>query len=353
MSTATFRLEAEVNPLDWAALTSYLTDQGHRLVLAEGPCQFAGGMGNWNYLVHLDGRPHVLRRPPGGPLPLGANDMAREFRILSRLGAHFPLAPSAPFYCADARVIGAPFLLIEYRDGVVLRDAMPDGMGELNAAALQLAPKMVDVLVQLHSLDPRVLGLQELGRPEGMVARQARNWTRRANDAWDGNMPKGLARIATWLERPAPQPQRTSLLHSDYKLDNLILARDTLQPVALIDWDMGTLGDPLLDLATLLSYWAEEGDHPAMLALRQMPTAAPGFPKRVEVMALYGDASGLSLEQFSYYRMLALFKLCVVFRQLYLRHRAVGFRGAPAVGFPALVDGLIDFSSHALFTERF
>ncbi len=116
---------------------------------------------------------------------------------------------------------------------------------------------------------------------------------------------------------------------------------------------MGTLGDPLLDLATLLSYWAEEGDHPAMLALRQMPTAAPGFPKRVEVMALYARASGLSLERFSYYRMMALFKLCVVFRQLYLRHRVAGFRGAPAVGLPALVDGLIDFSSHALFTERF
>ncbi len=209
MSTATFRLEAEVNPLDWDSLTTYLADRGYSLVLADGPRQFAGGMGNWNYLVHLDGCPHVLRRPPAGPLPLGANDMAREFKILSRLGVHFPLAPSASIYCADERVIGAPFLIIEYRDGMVLRGAMPDGMVELNAGALRLASKMVDVLVQLHALDFRILDLQELGRPEGMVARQARNWTRRANDAWDGNMPKGLARIASWLERPAPQPQRT------------------------------------------------------------------------------------------------------------------------------------------------
>jgi aminoglycoside phosphotransferase (APT) family kinase protein len=353
MPQALFRSAADTDKLDWAEAARYLALVGHELDLGDRILQFAGGLGNWNFLVTLDGKPHVLRRPPAGPLPQGANDMAREYRILSRLSRSFPLAPHSPVYCDDSSVLGAPFLLIEYREGRIIREDLPEGIAHTPALRQQLAARTVDVLVRLHAVDPQAAGLQDLGRPVGMVERQAKNWTMRARDAFGDVLPLGLERIAQWLGRPSPSPQRTAILHSDFKLDNLIFSPVTEAPVALIDWDMGTLGDPLLDVATLLSYWAEPSDPTAMLALRQMPTALPGFPTRAEVMELYARRSGLRLDEFKYYRVLALFKLCVVFQQLYQRYLRGQSRNEKAASFGTLTAGLIDFSEHVLATERY
>jgi aminoglycoside phosphotransferase (APT) family kinase protein len=161
-------------------------------------------------------------------------------------------------------------------------------------------------------------------------------------------LPVHLATVATWLERPAPTPQRTSLLHCDFKLNNIVLASHSLKPIALLDWDMGTLGDPLFDVATLLSYWAEPDDHPAMLALGQMPTAYPGFPTRAQVLDRYAQKSGISVREFDYYRILALFKLCVVFQQLLVRFQRGDSKDPRGATFPALIAGLIDFTAFTL-----
>lgn len=345
-----FRNSGEQQPQDWRAATTWLAQAGHALTLPGGPRQFAGGLGNLNYLVHLDGQPHVLRRPPSGPLPPGANDMAREYRILSALPQYFELAPKAPVYCADRSVLGAPFLLIEYREGLVVRDRFPPASEAGPDTCRQVAENMIEVLARLHTVDPAAAGLCDLGRPEGMVARQARNWQLRAEQAFDGALPPALRALAAWLKRPAPEAQRTALLHSDFKLDNLILSPATLKPVALIDWDMGTLGDPLLDVATLLSYWTEDGDHPAMLALSQMPTHLPGFPRRAEVLQMYARKTGTDVSDFAYYRLLAVFKLCTVFQQI--RRRPDTRKEHGHISFAALVDLLIDFAGHTLACEK-
>lgn len=351
MDMGTFREPTLVDPQDWAAAGRWLAAHGHDLTVPARPMQFAGGLGNLNYLVHLDGRPHVLRRPPAGPLPQGANDMGREFRVLSALPAFFDLAPKAPAYCNDSSVLGAPFLLIEYREGIVIRDRLPQHAEASPQSCRILTERIVEALSRLHSIDPAAAGLQGLGKPEGMVARQAANWTMRAAGAFDGTLPTGLLEVARWLQRDTPPPQRVAMLHSDYKLDNLILHPATLEPVALIDWDMGTLGDPLLDVATLLSYWAEEGDHPGMLALRQMPTHRPGFPRRAEVLDMYARRTGLRVDNFFHYRLLALFKLCIVFQQI--RRRAPDpHKDQRPTATGTLVDLLVDFAAHTLATER-
>lgn len=348
-----FRPIAQTQSIDWEALSRYLARRGLGIDLARAPRQFTGGLGNWNYLVEVDGQPFVLRRPPSGPLPVGANDMAREHRILSRLNRSFPLAPLSPVFCEDPSVIGAPFLLIEYREGRVVRSELPVGLADTATQRLELASRAVNVLVQLHSLEPEKVGLHDLGRPTGMAARQARNWALRAHEAFGSGMSQTLHAISEWLSRPAPLPQRASILHSDFKFDNLIISQTTAEPVALIDWDMGTLGDPLLDVATLLSYWVEPGDPPPMQALRQMPTALPGFPTRAQVLELYARRSGLDVSQFKYYRMLALFKLCVVFQQLYRRYLRGDSNDERAAPFGPLTAGLIDFTANALATERY
>lgn len=346
-----FRSPDQTEVIDWRALAGYLAAQGLRADLSRAPRQFAGGLGNWNFLIEIDGRPFVLRRPPSGPLPAGANDMAREYRILSRLHPHFPVAPCSPLFCADPGVIGAPFLLIEYREGVVVRAEVPAELASrLDPQAF--TSRAVDVLARLHALDPAAVGLQDLGRPEGMVARQARNWTLRAQGAFDDRVPRALLDVAQWLAGPAPQAQRVSILHSDFKFDNLIVSPDSADIVALIDWDMGTLGDPLLDLAILLSYWAEPDDPPAMRALRQMPTAARGFPRRADVLAMYASRSGIDVDTFKYYRVLALFKLCVVFQQIYQRHLRGLTQDERVASFGALTAGLIEFTANALADDK-
>lgn len=341
-----FRSLDQTDPVDWNSLADYLARNGVAGRFA-APRQFAGGLGNWNYLLEIGKSRLVLRRPPDGPLPVGANDMARENRILSRLHRHFPLAPEVRLYCEDAGVIGAPFLLMEYREGFVVRSTIPATYGAICTGEI-LTSDAIDVLTALHALDPDVVGVRDLGRPEGMVERQARNWRMRAEAAFDARLPTRLQEVSQWLSRPAPLAQRVSILHSDFKFDNLILDPTNGKPVALIDWDMSTLGDPLLDVATFLSYWIEPDDPPEIHSLRQMPTASGDFPCRAEVLAVYAKRSGLDVSDFGYYRILALFKLCVVFQQLYQRYLQGLTQDGRAASFAPLIAGLVAFTASTL-----
>jgi aminoglycoside phosphotransferase (APT) family kinase protein len=339
-----FHPPAKAVAQDWAALLVHLRMHGLDLDLSDTPQQFAGGLGNLNYLVRINDEEWVLRRPPPGELPPGANDMRREFSILKNLWRSFPLGPKAIHFCADSAVIGASFLIMEYRPGLVIGGALPPRRAVTEAECAQLGVRLVKLLADLHAVDADSIGLGTLGRPEGMLSRMIDGWEKRAHVAYGAAMPSGVSRIARWLRARLPTEQTPSLLHSDFKLDNIILDPLSLEPRAVIDWDMGTRGDPLVDLATLLSYWTEPGDPDAMHQLAQMPTAQPGFPSRAEIVEIYARRTGRDVSHFAFYRVLAMFKLSVIFGQLYARF----VRGEVTLerykGFGRLSAGLLDFT---------
>jgi aminoglycoside phosphotransferase (APT) family kinase protein len=337
------RSAAESIPQDWASLARYLA--GFGAVLGQAPPQqFAGGFGNLNYLIEIDGKPAVLRRPPNGPLPPGANDMAREYRILSSLWRAYPLAPRGLFYCAEAGVLGAPFQIIEYRPGIVIRDTLPPDLAGRSEAGAALSRQLVESLAMLHAVDPAQIGLEALGRPAGFLGRTVEGWTTRGTAVADLMNPRAFDETVAWLRRRVPDDAKPTLLHSDFKLDNMIHEPNTLAPVAVIDWDMGTRGDPLWDLAVLLSYWAEPGDPACMHRVRQMPTAQAGFLRRREVLELYQRLSGRVVDDFTFYRVLSVFRSAIVFLQLFDRYLRDPERNAGCAEFDTLGRELLDYS---------
>lgn len=340
-------------PQDWENLRLYLAAQGRTLDLSPAPQQFAGGFGNLNYRLIMDGQAWVLRRPPPGDRPPGANDMAREYDITSRLWQGFPLAPRAIHFCADETVLGAPFLIMEYRPGLIIGGQLPASREVTIQERAALGRTMIDVLAGLHAVNAHSVGLQDLGRPDGMLERMINGWEKRANVAYGENTPAGIARTAGWLRERLPQRRQPAcLLHSDFKLDNIILDPLTLAPRAVIDWDMGTRGDPLVDLATLLSYWSESDDPDAMRQLAQMPTALPGFPRRAELIELYARRTGCDVSEFRFYRVLCMLKLTVVFMQLHARYLRGETGNEKYRGFGPLTAGLLDFTEEVASGTR-
>ncbi|MEK9722328.1 MAG: phosphotransferase family protein [Rhodospirillaceae bacterium] len=328
---------------DWARLGAHLAAHGMALDAEPAPRQFSSGFGNLNYLISVDGQPRVLRRPPMGPIQPGANDMGRESRILLRLWKAFPLAPRCHHFCDDVDVLGAPFFIMEYRPGLVIGGAMPDGLPA--DAGAGLGRMLAKQLAAFHAVDPAAVDLDSLGRPEGFLARTMGGWIKRAQAAWEGDdAPAGLAWLADWLAARQVADIAPTLLHNDFKLDNVILDPGTLDPIAIIDWDMGTRGDPRWDLAAMLGYWTEAGDPDVMLELDQMPTAGHSFPTREAVADLYAAFSGRDLGDFPFIRVLAVFRAAVIFRQLYVRYIGGGTDDPRFARFGASADGLVDFA---------
>jgi len=324
-----FRPVSDSVPLDEARLAAYLASIGLPLDTSEPVRQFGTGLANINYRLTAGGRRLVLRRPPGGDLPPGAHDMAREHRILSRLWRVHPLAPESLHLCEDRSVIGVPFQLIDYRPGLVIKGddrSRFEGRPELARATSDM---LVATLISVHRVDCAAIGLDTLGKPEGFIARTLKGWAGRGQRLEVApETGRLLGEVVGWLDRQPVQSRAPVLLHSDLKLDNMIVHPETLAPVAIVDWDMGTRGDPLFDLATTLSYWVEPGDPPCMHALRQMPTAAPGFASRSEVLDAYAREMGIDVSDWPALRVLAMLKLAVVLLQLFALYQRGAAKGA-------------------------
>lgn len=281
--------------------------------------QFPTGASNLTYLLRVDGWEAVLRRPPLGPVAPRAHDMVREGELLRRLHPVYPLAPRPMLVCDDAAVIGAPFHVTEHRRGVVVDARLPDG-AEPDAARLRaVAEAAVETLAALHRVDAAAAGLAELGRPEGFLARQVQGWTERFARARTDDVPDAAPLFAR-LRESVPADGEATVIHNDFKLNNLLYHPPDLSTVtAVLDWEMATVGDPLLDFAVFLGYWVDADDPPELRALIPSITTHPAAPRRDELRGMYARASGRDLAGLDWYLTFAHVKLAVILQQIYAR----------------------------------
>jgi aminoglycoside phosphotransferase (APT) family kinase protein len=307
--------------LDAARVEAWLRSQLEGATGTLSVAQFASGHSNLTYLVTMGNQEWVLRRPPFGNPVKSAHDMGREFRVLSKLCQVYPPAPRPVLYCQDPDVIGAEFYLMERRTGVILRRGEPPAELALRPDRVaKLCEAFVDNLVVLHGLDYREAGLADLGRPEGYIERQVAGWTRRFHDSKTEEQP-GLERLSVWLAEHRPADGPSALIHNDYKYDNLILASDNLtRIVAVLDWEMATIGDPLMDLGGALAYWVQPDDPVDDRASAFGPTLAAGSLTRREIASRYAEQAGIKRPNMLFYYCFGLFKLAVIIQQIYARY---------------------------------
>ena len=282
--------------------------------------QYPSGHSNLTYSLQLGARELILRRPPFGSKVKSAHDMNREFRVLSKLHAVYGPAPEVVLYCGDEAVLGASFYLMQPIHGVILRQQLPPGLEFPAQTAQRLSESFIENLIRLHRVDCEAAGLSDVGKPEGYLVRQVRGWTDRYFAAKTHDYPEAQ-KIAAWMQDHMPVTASTSLIHNDYKYDNLILdSRDITKIVGLLDWEMCTMGDPLTDLGTALAYWIDATDPEELQHLRWGPTTHPGSFTRAEIVQYYARQTGCDTSQIAFYLTFARFKLAVIVQQIYYRY---------------------------------
>jgi aminoglycoside phosphotransferase (APT) family kinase protein len=322
----------ESERLDWEALAGYLRarlpgvvgegfDPGAALTVE----QFPGGHSNLTYLLRFGGREFVMRRPPFGPVAPKAHDMAREFRILEALHPVFPLAPRPYLLCEETEVVGSVFYVMERREGLVVRSEEPPELDDRPRERRRASAALVDALADLHAVDIRAHGLDSLGKPAGFVERQVRGWAERWHRSQTDELGE-MDALAAWLSGRLPRdPARPTLVHGDYKLDNVMLdAVDVGSVVGVFDWEMSAVGDPLVDLGILLGYWVHTAAAAAAGARRDTVSAVTnreGWFTREELLERYGARTGADLSGVGFYEVFAVFKLAVVLQQIFFRYR--------------------------------
>jgi len=283
--------------------------------------QFPGGHSNLTYLVTIGKRELVLRRPPVGSTVKAAHDMFREFRVVAALRPVFPKVPRVVAFCEDESILGAPFYVMERVRGLILRSRVPEGVALPAETVSRLCAALVDTLVELHGVDYAAAGLADFGRPNSYALRQVTGWTKRYQDAQTDEVGD-MDGVARWLAGHVPPSGAPSLLHNDYKHDNLVL--DPYYPSrihAVLDWEMSTAGDPLMDLGTTLAYWVEEGDNDELKAIAFGPTRLPGSYTRRQLVDRYAERSGRAVHDLDFYYCFGLFKVAVIVQQIYYRFR--------------------------------
>lgn len=283
--------------------------------------QFPGGFSNLTYLLSSGNERWVLRRPPFGSKVKSAHDMSREFKILSALQKVFPYGPTPVHFCDDQDVLGCDFYLMSYIEGLVIRREYPEA---LNFSPDQIREQLFnffDVLSELHSVDLEAAGLDTFGRPKGYVQRQVDGWCKR----WVGAVTPDTVNCDNtmqWLQDNMPaESGKASVIHNDYKTDNVIFSLDNpMQLIGILDWEMATVGDPLMDLGCTLGYWTQMDDPEFFRQYRTMPSDVPGAPTRAEIVSRFSEKTGLPVDNFAFYFVFGLFRLGVIGQQIYYRY---------------------------------
>jgi aminoglycoside phosphotransferase (APT) family kinase protein len=305
--------------LDLGALNAWIAANAAEVGAVTAVEQFPGGFSNLTYLLKCNRGEFVLRRPPAGVGKGPAHDMAREYRILSALTSHAIPAPRPLALCEEAAVLGVPFYLMERVRGVILRRAGENAPGP--EVMHRLSESFVETFAAIHSVSASDPAIAALGKPDGYVARQIAGWAKRWTSSRTDDVPQ-MDRVAAWLTSHQPESAGVCLVHNDYKYDNLVLdPTDASRIVAVLDWEMATLGDPLLDVGTSLGYWVEAGDHPALRSLGLGVTTLPGNFTRAELWTRYLELTGRPFVDPAFYYTFGLFKIAVIAQQIFFRYR--------------------------------
>ncbi|HWF29699.1 MAG TPA: phosphotransferase family protein [Mycobacterium sp.] len=313
---------------DVAAVTRWLA--GHSatggtdidLTVTPQVLQFLGGASNLTYLLRYPDGEIILRRPPRGIHHSSAHDMAREYRIQTQLCGVLPYVPRTIALCEDPTVIGTPFYVMERLDGLIARKNLPPGVMLDPARTAQLCRNVIDLLIELHSVDLTATGLADLDKGDGYVARQVRGWCTRYRRArtWNAGSFEAVMR---WLADNQPHDRPHTLVHNDFRFDNILLdPQNPTRPIGLLDWELATVGDPLMDLANSIGYWIQADDPFYAQAFRRQPTHLPGMMTRQQVVAYYCERTGTAVtnRQWAWYQVFGLFRVAVIAQQVYQRY---------------------------------
>jgi aminoglycoside phosphotransferase (APT) family kinase protein len=270
--------------------------------------------------VQLGSREMVLRRPPFGSKVKTAHDMSREFRVLSKLHAHYTPAPHVLLFCEDVSVLGAPFYLMDPIHGIILRSDVPQALDFSPDLAQRVSESFLDNLALLHSLNYNAIGLADLGKPQGYLERQVRGWIERYHGSKTHDIPEVEA-ISSWIQQHMPSSSDAALIHNDYKYDNIVLdPSDLTRIIGVLDWEMCTIGDPLTDLGSALAYWVDASDPPEILETRWGPTTYPGSLTRAQLVQRYAQKTGRDGSNMAFYLVFARLKIAVIVQQIYYRY---------------------------------
>lgn len=309
--------------LNLSAVDAYLKSKIEGLSGEPEVTQFPGGASNLTYLISYTSQDSnkdlILRRPPFGTIAKSAHDMTREAKIIQALKPVYPYVPEIFDICEDHSVLGCDFYVMERLNGIIPRQNMPKGLTLDQDDTRQLCLNVIDRLIELHRIDVKAQGLSALGKGEGYVARQIKGWSDRYRKAITDNA-SGFEKVMAWLDEKQPQDVANCLIHNDFRFDNVVLNPDNpFEVTGVLDWEMATLGDPLMDLGNSLAYWVQADDDPQMQFMRRQPTHLKGMLTRQEVVDYYLTKTGYRIPCFDFYEIYGLFRLAVIIQQIYYR----------------------------------
>ncbi len=330
----------EGEELDTTRLDPWLKTQIPDLSGTPRVTQYPGGASNWTYRLEYENHDLILRRPPAGTKARSAHDMGREYRLQKALEPVFPYVPHMIAHCADESVIGAEFYVMQRLEGIIPRRNFPPDLRLPPDTVRRLCLNVLDVLIALHEVDYKAAGLEHLGKGAGYARRQIEGWCERYTNARTWNVPRGT-KIMRWLKANIPTTERICVTHNDFRFDNVVLdPSDPTRVIGVLDWELATLGDPLMDVGNSLAYWIEAGDDFIARSTRRQPTHLPGMLTRREVMEYYSTQTGMRPDDWTFYEVYGLFRLSGIAQQIYYRYHHKQTRNPAFRNFWVLVNYL-------------